>query len=402
MVDCHDHLRVLTPGLAIGEGVTLDEFLRVMWSTQREMGPSEYRLGALLGSVQRLKTGITAVADHCYTFHAPGLDEASLDGYEGSGIKWSYARGIMTRPYDPVSETWDQAADRIRALAESGRVPAERLFVAPVSIRQATPEEFRKSRELADELGVAVYTHVSETAAEGELWLRECGATPIRALDALGFLTPTTVLVHCVILDDGEIELLAERGTSVVHCPTNHLKLAKGFARVPDLLTAGVNVALGIDMMADMLIEMRTELGMHAAYRLDPNAVPKVEAMRMATSRGATALRMGEETGVLEPGRAADIVLLEGRSLLQAPLIDPRYALLYSTHPGMVRHVLVDGRFSIRDGVSTMVDEEALLDEVEDAAASYMRRIGFPDGPWWRRLQHREAASPSPAKPAGP
>ena len=99
MVDCHDHLRNLTPGLSLSEGVRLDDFLKVMWATQAEMGPTEYRLGALLGSIQRLKTGITTVADHCYTYHEAGLDEASIAGYEASGIRWVYARGIMTRPY---------------------------------------------------------------------------------------------------------------------------------------------------------------------------------------------------------------------------------------------------------------------------------------------------------------
>ena len=93
MIDCHDHLRNLTPGLSLSEGVKLDDFLKVMWATQAEMGPTEYRLGALLGSIQRLKTGVTTVADHCYTYHEAGLDEASIAGYEASGIRWVYAAG---------------------------------------------------------------------------------------------------------------------------------------------------------------------------------------------------------------------------------------------------------------------------------------------------------------------
>jgi 5-methylthioadenosine/S-adenosylhomocysteine deaminase len=193
--------------------------------------------------------------------------------------------------------------------------------------------------------------------------------------------------VHCVFLEDSEISLLAERGCHVVHCPTNNMKLAKGFTRVPDLLRAGVNVALGVDMMADLFVEMRVEMGMHAAHRQDPNAVPKLEALRMATHRGAQALGYGEVLGVIAPGRRADLVLLEGRSLLQAPMIDPVYALLYATHPGDVRHVLVDGRLVIRSGVSTLVDEAALLAEVEDAVTAYIGRIGVPQGAWFARAR---------------
>jgi len=383
MIDCHDHLRHLTPGLSLSQGLKLDDFLRVMWATQANMGPTEYRLGALLGSVQRLKTGVTTVADHCYTYHEEGLDEASIAGYEASGIRWVYARGIMTRPYEPVCESWDLAERRIRNLVTKGLVARERLFIAPVSLRQVTVPEFAKARRLADEIGCGLYSHVAETAAEIEVWKAEGGDAPIRVLDRLGFLGPETVLVHGVVLDDGEIELLAERGTSVIHCPTNHMKLAKGFTRVPDLLAAGVNVALGIDTMADMLTEMRTELGMHAAYRLDPNAVSKTEAMRMATVNGAHALRLDGVTGQLAPGLAADIVLLEGRSLLQAPMIDPAYALLYSTHAGLVRHVLVDGQLVIEDGRSTRVDELELLAEVETVVGDYLNRTGVSQKLWY-------------------
>ena len=153
-------------------------------------------------------------------------------------------------------------------------------------------------------------------------------------------------------VDDGEIDLLARRGSHVVHCPTNHLKLAKGFAPVPDLLAAGVNVAMGVDMMADMLIEMRTEIGMHAAHRLDPAAVSRLDAFRMATRNGGRAVGWGDRIGLLEPGHLADIVLLDARSLLQAPLVDPAHAL---------------------------------LQEAEDVARAYMGRLGLAPGPWFTR-----------------
>lgn len=385
MVDCHDHLRDLTPGLPLSEGLKLDDFLRAMWETQRGMGTAEYRVAALLGNLQRLKTGITTVCDHCYTFHAPGLDDASLDGNESSGVRWVYARGIMTRPYEPVCEPWSDAEEKIRGLVESGRVSADALFVAPVSIRQATPEEFKKARALADELGGGLYTHVSETSSEREVWQAECGTTPIKALDQLDFLGPSTVLVHCVILDDEEIDILAQRGCHVVHCPTNNMKLAKGITRVPDLLKAGVNVALGIDMMSDMFTEMRIEIGMQAIERSDPNAVSKDEASRMATVRGARALGMEETTGAISVGRQADIALLEGRSLLQAVMMDPVHALIYATHPGMVRHVIVGGRQVIADGQSTQVDEGALVEEAESIASSFLERAGISDRPWFVR-----------------
>lgn len=392
MVDTHDHLRVLAPGLSVAEGLPLDEFLRVQWATQALMGAHEYEVCALLGCLQRLRSGITTVIDHAYTFHAPGLDAACIAGYEASGIRWAYARGIMTRPYEPVCEPFEQAADNIRALLGDSPVTSERLFVAPVSLRQASYEEFVRSAELAAELGAGTYTHVSETPAERQAWLDEAGAGPIVALDRAGFLSERTVLAHCVILDDAEIDLLAARGTSVAHCPTNNMKLAKGVTRVPDLLAAGVNVCLGIDMMSDMHAEMRAELHMHSLHTGDPAVLSPTDVLQMATWRGAAAAGIAAPVppdpsigaaatpaaGQIAPGCVADIALVPARSLLQAPLLDPVYAAVYSTQSPMVRHVLVEGRLVVADGASTLVDEPALVAEAEAAAAAWLARLDLP------------------------
>ena len=309
MVDVHDHFRVLAPGLPVAEGLPLDEFLRVQWATQAHMSTDEYEAAAVLGCVQRLKCGITAVVDHAYTFHEPGLDEACISAYEACGIRWAYARGIMTRPYEPVCESFEQAADNIRALLEGTALTPERLFVAPVSIRQATVEEFARSAALAAELGAGTYTHASETEAERAVWKREAKASPIVALDRAGFLTERTVLAHCVILDDAEIDLLAERGSHVAHCPSNNMRLAKGVTRVPDLLAAGVNVCLGVDMMNDMHSEMRAELQMQSLHSGDPAVLSARDVLQMATWRGAAAAFPAASVPADTFERAADAAL---------------------------------------------------------------------------------------------
>ncbi|MXW98510.1 MAG: amidohydrolase family protein, partial [Acidimicrobiaceae bacterium] len=397
MADVHDHLQVLGPGLPVAEGLPLDEFLRVQWATQARMGPPEYELAVLLGTLQRLKCGVTTVVDHAYTFHEPDLDEACVHAYDLSGIRWAYARGIMTRPYAPVCETFEQAAANIRALLANTTATPERLFVAPVSIRQATLQEYERSAALAEELGAGTYTHASETQAERETWLQEAQTTPIKALDRAGFLTERTVLAHCVVLDDDEIELLAARGTHVVHCPSNNMKLAKGVTRVPDLLAAGVNVALGVDMMADIFSEMRAELHMQSLHSGDPAVLSSRDVLQMATWRGAaavfpdaaapadtlTAATAGYRVpiGELSTGCAADIVLIPARSLLQAPLLDPLHAVVHQTHGPMVRHVLVDGQLVVADGVSTLVDEKELLVEAERACNYWLDQLDLPAGP---------------------
>ena len=397
MVDVHAQLRALAPGLPVAEGLPLDEFLRVQWATGAHMAPPDYEVAALLGTLQRLKCGVTTAVDHAYTFHEPDLDEACVSAYESSGIRWAYARGIMTRPYAPVCETFEQAADSIRALLADTAVTPERLFVAPVSIRQATPDEFARSAALADELGAGTYTRASESAAERAAWHDEAQAAPIAALDRAGFLTDRTVLAHCVILDDDEIEILAERGTHVVHCPSSDMRLGKGVTRVPDLLAAGVNVGLGVDMRADIFSEMRAELHMQSLHSGDPAVLSSRDVLQMATWRGAAAsfpnsaapaetfvpASAGQRValGELSPGCAADIVLIPARSLLQAPLLDPLHAVVHQTHGPMVRHVLVDGYLVVADGVSTLVDEQQLLVEAERACNFWLDQLDLPAGP---------------------
>ncbi len=442
MVDTHDHLRMLAPGLPIAEGLALDDFLRVMWATQAHMGATEYEVAALLGGVQRLKCGVTTVIDHAYTFHAPGLDQACLRGFNASGARWAYARGIMTRPYEPVCETFDQAADNIRALVETattsssagvtpqagnpqdGRpdaahatagalqnpgpgkgprdstithtVTPDRLFVAPVSLRQASPDDYRRAAELAAELDCGLYTHLAETPAELRDWREQTGHSPVEALHHIGFLNERTVLAHCVRVTPDETDLLARTGTSVAHCPSNNMKLAKGVTPVPAMLRAGVNVCLGIDMMSDMHSEMRAELGMQCLHLADPQALSPLDVLQMATWRGARAAGLApgpapatdpaadtqgdtSRAGTLAVGATADITLCQADSLFQAPLVEFHHALVYHTYAPMVRHVMVDGRLVVQHGASTLVDEQALMHEAMAVSKAWRARLDTPE-----------------------
>ncbi len=397
MVDVSGRLRVLAPGLPVAEGLPLDEALEVQWAAQAHMGPEEYEVAALLGALQRLRCGVTSVVDHAYPFHEPDLDEACVNAYESSGIRWAYARGIMTRPYEPVCETFEQAADNIRALLANTPATPDRLFVAPVGIREAALDVFARSAALADELGTGTYTSVSETVAERQAWRQEARTAPIVALDRAGFLSERAVLARCAALDADEIGLLAERGAHIAHCPSTSVGLAEGVARVPDLLAAGVNVGLGAGVTTDLFSAMRAALHAQSLSSGDPAALSSRDVLEMATWRGAaaafpeaaapadTATRATAgrrvAVGELSPGCAADIVLVPARSLLQAPLLDPLHAVVHQTHGPMVRHVLVDGRLVVADGASTLVDEQELVVEAERACDYWLGRLDLPAGP---------------------
>lgn len=379
LIDMHNHLRDLAPGLSIGEGLKLDDYLRAGWEMQQHLTVEDYHLGATLGAIRLLKAGVTSVVDHCYPFHLPGVEEAVLRAFGDTGIRGYLARGIMTKPFEPICETGEEALNRIRRLVDDGKVPPERLFIAPVSFRQAVPDDYREARKLADELGVGTYTHIAETTQEVEGIIKDYGERPIHFLHELGFSGPGTILVHCVLLDDSEIERLAETRTTVVHCPSNHMKLAKGITRVPDLLKAGVNMTLGVDVMENLWVEMRNELQLQSIANLNPQAVPRTAPLHMATRNGARALGMEGELGVLKAGAKADITMVDIGGASAHPFIDAMNHLLWRTEASDVRTVLVDGKIVLDDGKLQTLDEVETLDRVEKAAHAYIRRAGKED-----------------------
>jgi cytosine/adenosine deaminase-related metal-dependent hydrolase len=375
LADLHDHLRDITPGIAIGEGLRIDAFLRAMWRLSEHMGPAEYRIGAALGTARLLKTGITSVVDHLYPFHRPGLLEASLEGYRAAGIRWFMARGIMTRPYRPICEREADAFRDIEAMADTV-VPKERLFVAPVSFRQVAASTFAKARRFADRLGLRLYTHVAETKDEVAAVRREHGARPVELLHRLGFAGSDTALVHCVQLSAGEISKLAKSGTHVVVCPTNHMRLAKGVAPVPRMLEAGVNVALGVDGMDDLFNDMRQLMLIQGLHAANPGIIGPAKALEISALGGAAALGLGDELGSIEVGKRADLVCVDVTPAHIQPILDPIWAVVNRVHGHDVAHVVVDGQIVVKDGSLTKVDEAELVAEAQAISEAFLRRAG--------------------------
>jgi 5-methylthioadenosine/S-adenosylhomocysteine deaminase len=241
--------------------------------------------------------------------------------------------------------------------------------VLPHGTYTAGPDLLRASRRLADEAGAIWHTHAAETRAEQADVAARHGASVIRHLDRHGLLDARSVLAHCVWLDDEEIDILARSGASVVHNPVSNLKLASGIARVPDLLDAGVRVTLGTDGAIsgndlDLWMALRLAATLHKGATLRADAVSAAQALRMVTLDGAAALGAADRLGSLEPGKQADMILIDLRRPHAAPLFDPLTHLVYSTSKSDVRHVFVGGRQVVRDGALTRHDIADTLAEV--------------------------------------
>ena len=376
LINAHDHLRNLAPGVSVASGLKLDAYLRALWRLQRHMTAEDFRLSALLACVNLLKTGCTTVVDHTYPYHLPGIDGACLAAYRASGIRWYYARGIMTKPYKPLCEPRKGALRRIDELLDKDGVPPDRLMVAPVSFRQATPADFRESRRLADRRGLRLYTHIAETKEEVAASLEDFGYPPVEHLHTLGWTGKDVTLVHCVLLTAREIGILERTGTAVVHCPSNHMKLAKGVTKVPLLLARGVPVCLGVDGMDNLFVEMRLELQMQSLANLNPAIMKTETALEMATLNGARAVGAQADLGSIEVGKKADLVTVALGRPHTTPMLNAVHAIIHMAHPEDVGTVVADGRVVVEDGEVVGVDEAALCAEVQRAARAYLQRAG--------------------------
>jgi cytosine/adenosine deaminase-related metal-dependent hydrolase len=376
LINVHDHLRNLAPGISVGAGLKLDAYLLALWKLQQHMTAEDFRLTALLACVKLLRSGCTTVVDHAYPYHLPGIDTACLEGYRSSGIRWYYARGIMTKPYKPLCESRQTAFRKIEELIDKDGVPADHLMVAPVSFRQATPADFRESRRLADKRGLRLYTHIAETKEEVVSSLKDFGYRPVDHLHHLGWTGKDVTLVHCVLLAAKEIDILAKTGTSVVHCPSNHMKLAKGITKVPRLLSRGVPVCLGVDGMDNLFVEMRLELQMQSLANLNPAIMKTETALEMATLHGARAIGAEKDLGSLEVGKKADLVTVGLAGIHTSPMLNVLHALIHMAHPEDVDTVVVNGRVAVEGGKVVGVDEKGLIAEVQMAARAYLERAG--------------------------
>jgi 5-methylthioadenosine/S-adenosylhomocysteine deaminase len=225
---------------------------------------------------------------------------------------------------------------------------------------------------LARERGVMVHTHASESKDEIEMVERDTGRRNIHYLSDVGLTAPHVLLAHCVHLDESEMEILRATGTNVAHCPSSNLKLGSGLARVADMQKLGIRVTLGADgapcnNRLDMFTEMRTAALIQKAL-CGPEALPALQALRMATIDGAHALGLGDEIGSIEEGKRADIALINLDRLHTTPRPDLVSTIVYAAQASDVETVIIDGRVVMRDGRLTTMDEREVIQNACDEA----------------------------------
>ena len=328
--------------------------------------------GTLLSCAEMIRSGVTCFADMYY--HEDAVAEAAAD----AGLRAVCAETIMKWP-TPNANSYDEGLEYCRRFVANWKghpliVPA----VGPHAPYTCTPEILREAVRLATEEDVPLLIHISETAGEAEASLQAHGLTPAVYADQFGVLDHRAVVAHGVHLTEEEMSLLARKGAGLIHNPSSNLKLASGVAPLPRMLELGVRVGLGTDGSAsnnnqDMFEELHLAALLAKGFSGDPTALPAGQALTLATIGGARALHLDHLIGSLESGKRADLVVVDMEELHTSPKFDLTddnvYSrLVYATKSTDVRHVLVNGRWLMRDRALLTVDEREVTDEVQRVA----------------------------------
>ena len=376
-VDCRG--RVIMPGLVnahthvpmtllrgLNDDLRLDVWLGYLMPVEREFVTPEFvKLGTRLACAEMIRGGVTSFADMYY------FEEEIAEATAEIGMRALLGQTILIFPA-PDAENYEEGLVLCRRFIE--RWNGHELIqpaVAPHAWYTATPELLRACADLARGSDVPLHTHIAETRYELEN-SRQQNNMPVVPWNAKhGILDTKLLAAHCVHLDRGEMYDLKKAGAGVAHCPSSNLKLASGLAKVGEMLEMGLNVGVGTDGPAsnndlDMFEEMHLAALLAKTVSNDPTVLPARQALELVTRQGAKAIHMEAITGSLEPGKRADIAVVDTGTIHNWPHFESNpeavYSrLVYATKSNDVEHVLCNGRWLMRDRELLTVDEEAAM-----------------------------------------
>jgi cytosine/adenosine deaminase-related metal-dependent hydrolase len=354
-----------------------------IWPLEAAHDEESVYVSALLGIGELIQSGTTSIVDMETVHHT----DAAFRAIEESGIRALSGKVMMDHGSEtplPLQEETEESIQRSVDLLErwhnhdNGRI---RYAFCPRFVVSCTEELLIQVRDLAEQYDVHIHTHASENRQEIALVEKERGMRNVVYLDHLGLASPRLILAHCFWLDEEEKRIIRERGVKVSHCPGSNLKLASGVADIPGLLHSQAAVSLGADGAAcnnnlDMFQEMRLAAILQKPIH-GPTAMKAREVFRMATIGGAEAMGLGNEIGSLEPGKKADVVILNLNDFHVYPSVevDPISRIVYSATRGDVETTIINGRIVMENRVLKTVDKAVVLKEANRSIRRLLNRL---------------------------
>ena len=386
-VNTHTHTsQQLARGLA--DDVDLLTWLRErIWPYESNMTEEDSYISTLLFCAEQIKAGCTSIAEPGGQF-VSGMAKAITE----AGIRGKLANSVMDCG-EGLPRVWQRSTEEELARQEEdikkyhntadGRV---KVWFGIRTIFNATDELILRTKELADKYGVGVHMHIAEARSEVEYAKATRGCTTVTHLNNLGFLDKNIMAAHAVWLTNEEVEMFRDHGVKVSHNPASAMRVL-GFAKIPRMLREGICVALGTDgtptnNRMNMVDEMWVTSLIHKGWRLEPDVVKAEEILMMATINGAKAVGDEDLYGSLEPGKKADLIIIDpDANPDMLPVHDPIANLVTSMHSTNIECTMCDGKWLMKDRELLTINEKEIIRLGKEHAAAICKRgnIHLPD-----------------------
>ena len=369
LINCHTHVP-MTLMRGYGGGCDLQHWLQeYIFPAEAKLDERAVAAGTALGLAEMIATGTTCIVDMYMktgTIAQQVMDAGisanlSCGGlYFGDPKDFSPDKCSDCRNQEELMQQWHGAGDG--QILVDASIHAEYTSSAPL---------WQWTADFAQKNKLGMHVHISETKLEHEQSLQRHGKTPLAILDQYGVWERGGTAAHCVWVSDEDMAIMAQKHVTAVHNPVSNLKLGSGVARVPELLKAGVNVALGTDGVssnnnADLFEEIKLAAMLHKGVSRDPMVVTAHQALEMATVNAARALY--RNTGVVAPGKVADLILVDFNRPNLVPCHDVEENLVFSARGGDVSMNMARGKIIYEKGEFFTLDLEKIRSEVEHYA----------------------------------
>ena len=330
---------------------------------------------SMLSIAEMILSGTTTFCDGY--FFEDGVAEAAID----AGMRGMPCQGFTDFPTSDIPDPSKRAAVAeafVEKWSDASPLIRPALFChAPYT---CSPETLCMIKEIARDRDVPFLIHLAETKDEVADIKNRYGKTPVRHLHSLDLLDDRTIAVHCVWLDEEEIDILAEHGVKVSHTPESNMKLAAGTAPVPEMLRKGITVGLGTDGCAsnndlDLILEMGTAARIHKVSSMDPTVMDAKTVLKMATIEGAKVLGLDDEIGSIEAGKRADIIMIDLNKPHLTPIYDEYSHIVYAAGGSDVKTVIIDGRLVMENRRLLTIDENEAMARVREIAERVKRSL---------------------------
>ncbi|MFR9593797.1 MAG: amidohydrolase, partial [Rikenellaceae bacterium] len=339
-----------------------------VWRFEALLSDDDIEAGARLSIAEMLLGGTTTFVD--MYFSMARVARAAKD----MGMRALLTETVIVGREELFAKNLSELVTEVEgeSLVRGGVAPHAPYTVPPATAKMATTK--------AQQHSLPINTHLWEAPSEEAIIREAYSQNPAEYFDECGVLGDSTILAHCVHLDDSAIELIKSRGCSVAHCPESNMKLASGIAPIAKMHDRGVNCCIGTDGVCsnndlDMWGEMRSAALLQRVATLNPVAISAIDILRMATTNGAKAIGMEGKLGVIAEGALADIIVVDIHRIHHRPNHNLVSSLVFCAKASDVTLTMVAGEIVVRNGELQHHDIDALCSDVERRSADILARL---------------------------